>query len=61
MDELMENEIFCSGVAVGINLHQQRVIAAHKRNEALIIGDELFYIQSEIGRASCRERVYVLV
>lgn len=53
MDELMENEIFCSGVAVGINLHQQRVIAAHKRNEALIIGDELFYLQD--GRERLEE------
>lgn len=53
LDELLENEVFCIGVAVGINLHQQRVIAAHKRNEALIIGDESFYIQS--GRERLEE------
>lgn len=53
MDNLLENEVFCTGMAVGINLHQQRVIAAHKRNEALIIGEEIFYIQS--GRERLEE------
>ena len=53
MDELMENEAFVNGITVGINLHQQRVIQAHKRKEPLKIGDELFYIQS--GRERLEE------
>lgn len=53
MDELMENEAFVNGIAVGINLHQQRVIQAHKRKEPLKIGDELFYLQD--GRERLEE------
>ena len=49
----MENEAFINGITVGINLHQQRVIAAYKRNEPLKIGDELFYLQS--GRERLQE------
>lgn len=52
-NELMENEAFCNGVVVGIHLHQQRVIAAHKRREPLKVGDELFYLQS--GRERLQE------
>lgn len=53
MDELMENEAFVNGITVGINLHQQRVIQAHKHREPLKIGDELFYLQS--GRERLEE------
>ena len=53
MDELFENEAFVNGIAVGINLHQQRVIQAHKRKEPLVVGDELFYLQS--GRERLEE------
>ena len=52
-NELMKNEAFCTGVAVGINLHQQKVIAAHDRKEPLKVGDELFYLQS--GRERLQE------
>lgn len=53
MSRETEQEAFINGVAVGISLHQQRVLAAHKRNEVLIIGDELFYLQS--GRERLEE------
>ncbi len=53
MDELMENDAFVNGIAVGINLHQQRVITAHKRKEPLKIGDELYYLQD--GRERLQE------
>lgn len=53
MDELLEQDTFVNGIIVGINLHQQRVIAAHRRNEALVIGDEVFYLQS--GRERMEE------
>ena len=53
MDELMENEAFVNGITVGISLHQQKVINAHKRKEPLKIGDELFYLQS--GRERLEE------
>lgn len=39
MNDLAENEAFVHGVAVGISLHQQKVIAAHERREYLKIGD----------------------
>lgn len=42
----MENEAFFIGMTVGISIYQQKVIAAHKRREPLMIGDEIFYLQS---------------
>lgn len=53
LDELMEQDAFINGIIVGINLHQSRVIAAHKRNEPLVIGDSLYYLQS--GRERLEE------
>lgn len=53
MNDLMENEAFCTGVAVGINLHQQRVVTAHKRKEPLKIGDNLYWLQD--GRERLQE------
>lgn len=44
MKELMKNEAFCNGVAVGISIHQQKVIMASKRKEPLQIDGELYYI-----------------
>lgn len=55
MDELMEQEAFINGVAVGINLHQQRVIAAHEHREPLKIGDDIYYIQN--GRERLQEYI----
>lgn len=46
MKDLIENEAFCTGVAVGINIHQQKVITAHERREPLKIGDELYFLQT---------------
>lgn len=45
MSDLLENEMFCTGVAVGINLHQQKVVTAHERKEPIKIGDNLYYMQ----------------
>lgn len=46
MSNETENTAFTQGIIVGINLHQQRVIAAHERSEPLVIGDSLYYLQS---------------
>ena len=46
MSGLLENEAFCIGVSVGINLYQQKVVSAHERKEHLKIGDNLYYLQS---------------
>ena len=46
MDDLLENEAFGVGLNVGINLYQQKVIAAHEQKEPLIVGDSLYYLQS---------------
>lgn len=53
MSKETENEAFVNGICFGVNLHQQRVIAAHQRKEPLAIGDELFYLQS--GRERLEE------
>ena len=52
-NELMSNDEFCNGIIVGIQLHQSRVLAAHKRKEPIMIADELFYLQS--GRERLQE------
>ena len=49
----MENEAFFTGIAVGISLHQQKVIAAHKRKEPIKVGDTLYYLQT--GRERLQE------
>lgn len=51
--EIISNEEFANGIVVGINLHQQRVIAAHKRKEPIKVGDDIFYLQS--GRERLQE------
>lgn len=53
MSNETENAAFINGIIVGINLHQSRVIAAHKRKKPLIIGNEVFYLQS--GRERLEE------
>lgn len=46
MDELMENDAFCTGVEVGINLCQKAVILAHERKEPLKLGENLYYLET---------------
>ena len=53
MDELMESEAFCTGVSVGIALHQQKVVNASERKEHLKIGENLYYVQD--GRERLEE------
>lgn len=55
MNDLLESEAFCSGVAVGVSLHQQKVVMAHKRKEPLIVGDTLYYLQD--GRERLQEMI----
>lgn len=55
MKELMESEAFCCGVAVGINLHQQKVVMVSERKKPLKIGDELYYVQN--GRQRLKEMI----
>lgn len=45
MEELLENEAFCAGVAVGIGIYQRKVITAHVRNEPLLIDGKLYYLE----------------
>lgn len=45
MSNLLENEAFCVGVNVGINLYQQKVVSAHEKKKPLKIGDNLYYVQ----------------
>ena len=41
----MESEAFCNGLAMGIALYQQRIIAAHDQKGHLKIGEKLYYVQ----------------
>lgn len=42
---LVENEEFYTGIAVGVNLYQQKVVMAHEKKQPLKIGENLYYIQ----------------
>ena len=53
LEELLENEVFCTGVGVGIQSQQDRVVEAHKRKMPLVIGDTLYYLQD--GRERLEE------
>lgn len=55
LNELMDSEAFCNGVAVGINLHQRKVIMASEKKEPLKIGEELYYVQN--GRERLQEMI----
>lgn len=51
----MENKVFVAGMAVGIQIHQDRVVTANRRREPIRIGEEIFYIQS--GRERLEEAI----
>lgn len=53
MNDLTKSNDFYNGVLFGLNLFQQKVINAHKRKEPLVVGDEIFYLQS--GRERLEE------
>lgn len=46
LKELLKSDAFCAGMIFGINLYQNKVISAHKRNEPLKIGGEIYYLQT---------------
>ena len=53
MEKFMESEAFYNGVAVGISLHQQKVVSASEHREPLQIDGELYYVQN--GREKLKE------
>ena len=55
MEKFMESEAFYNGVAVGISLHQQKVINAYEHREPLQIDGELYYVQN--GRERLQEMI----
>ena len=46
MKELLENNEFVEGIAVGVSLYQNVVLAAHERKEPLKIVNDLYFVQS---------------
>lgn len=46
MDDLPGSEGFVTGIAVGISIHQQKVLTAYEEGEPLKINGELYFIQS---------------
>lgn len=55
LKESMENEAFCLGVAVGVNIVQHNIVKASQNKEPIKIGDELYYVQS--GRERLKEMI----
>lgn len=55
MKELEENEVFSIGIATGISLYQNKVVTAHERKLPIIIGDNVYYIQT--GRERLQEAI----
>lgn len=55
MEEILESQAFCNGVAVGINIYQQKVVMAQKNNEAIKIDGELYYVLS--GKERLRDMI----
>ena len=53
MDGFSKNEAFATGIAVGVNHYEQKIITAHERKEFLKIGENLYYIQD--GREQLQE------
>lgn len=45
MRKLIERA-FCNGVAVGICLYQRMIISAHERKKPLIVGENLYYLET---------------
>ncbi len=46
MENLSEHEDFVTGIAVGMNIYQQKVLTVYERKEFLKINGELYFIQS---------------
>lgn len=45
MRKLIERA-FCNGVVVGICLYQRMIISAHERKKPLIVGENLYYLET---------------
>lgn len=46
MDENMESQAFCDGVAVGIRLIQNKIVTAQKEGKPIMVDGELYYVLS---------------
>lgn len=46
LEHLLKNGLFRKGLSTGIGISRQMVLAAHERNEPLIIDDRPYYILS---------------
>lgn len=44
-ESLFKSNEFCMGVAVGLDLYQRKIIAAHGKGKPLLIDGELYYLQ----------------
>lgn len=55
MNDLLENDAFSIGVATGISLYQNKVVTAHEHKLPIIIGDNIYYVQT--GRERLQEAI----
>lgn len=54
-DELLQNEVFFTGIIVGINLYQERILEMHRRGLPLMIEGDLYYLQT--GQEKLQETI----
>lgn len=46
LNNLLDSEVFCTGIAIGINLYQCKIITAYNRKEPFELNGEMYYLQN---------------
>lgn len=46
LKNLLDSEVFCTGIAIGINLYQCKIITAYNRKESFELNGEMYYLQN---------------
>ncbi len=46
LKNLLDSEVFCTGIAIGINLYQCKIITAYNRKEHFELNGEMYYLQN---------------
>ena len=45
LKNLLDSEVFCTGIAIGINLYQCIIITAYNSKEPFELNGEMYYLQ----------------
>lgn len=46
LKNLLDSEVFCTGIVIGINLYQCIIITAYNRKESFELNGEMYYLQN---------------